>query len=128
MLQPKNEKYKRYRARHPEKVREQNARAYRKRKAEGKEKAKRLLRYGITEEMFEVIFEAQGRRCAICLSPDPKSKRGWCVDHDHGVKTLHYRGILCFQCNVMLGCANDDLLTLQAAISYLTRYLVNAKH
>lgn len=119
-------KHQRYRARHPEKVREQNQRAYKKRKAEGKELTKRMMRYGMSPEVFDAVFAAQGQHCAICFSPDPKSSRGWCVDHDHTTKSKHYRAILCFPCNVMLGMANDDILILQSAIQYLIRHLPNA--
>lgn len=35
------------------------------------------------------------------------------------VKTGRVRGILCQQCNIMLGCANDDPLTLLKGAEYL---------
>jgi len=39
------------------------------------------------------------------------------MDHDH--KTGFIRGLLCHQCNVMLGAARDNVAVLASAIRYL---------
>src|SRR2546428_1228487 len=59
-------------------------------------------RYGITQEEFDELFEAQNGRCAICESslhrPGEGSYAGKsCIDHCH--KTNVVRGILCTSCN-----------------------------
>jgi hypothetical protein len=64
------------------------------------------------------LFESQGRCCAICKKNDPASKKGWHTGHDHS--TGFIRGILCHDCNVMLGYAQDSLEVLQKAIEYLS--------
>ena len=74
----------------------------------------------LTPEVWNSMFEAQGRRCANlgCRSESPNRKDGkWCTDHDH--KTGKVRGILCQYCNVMLGQAQDDPSRLIGGAKYL---------
>jgi hypothetical protein len=67
----------------------------------------------------------QGDRCAICGGTDPQIvtstglPRRLAIDHDHvtGVE----RGLLCSNCNVMLGTAQDDPERLEAGAAYLRR-------
>lgn len=73
--------------------------------------------YGITPEDRERMFKAQGRVCKCCGSTEPKAANGWHVDHCH--KTGLVRGILCQQCNIMLGCAADDPQILLKGVQYL---------
>lgn len=56
----------------------------------------------------------QGFRCAICHQ---LSTKNLCVDHNHSTNIL--RGLLCTSCNLMLGCAQDNILILSNAIEYL---------
>lgn len=57
--------------------------------------------YGLTPEQYEALYEAQGRRCAICWRARGRTKR-LAVDHDH--ETGVVRGLLCVTCNrVVLG-------------------------
>ena len=81
-------------------------------------------RYGITAEEWEMIFEAQGRCCAICNSPT-SGKQQWHVDHAHGSKRV--RGILCHMCNLLLGSAVDNCDNLRAAIAYLIANQSNSR-
>lgn len=72
-------------------------------------------RYGADSTVVERMLEGQGRKCAICR------KRGAThVDHDHDTGVL--RGILCFNCNRMLGYARDDLIWFEKAIAYLEQH------
>ena len=71
--------------------------------------------YGITEEEYLALFDAQKGKCAICGGL-PQKKR-LCIDHDH--KTDRIRGLLCPQCNTLLGMAKDSPARLFAAIRYL---------
>ena len=84
------------------------------------ERKRKLLRYGLTEDMYKALFQAQGNCCAICKTSSPGSKRDWHVDHCH--TTLVVRGILCHHCNLMLGMAKDSKTTLQQGINYLQAY------
>lgn len=70
--------------------------------------------YRLTAEQYWAIYEAQGRRCALCQRATGKTKR-LAVDHDHrccpetptcGKCT---RGLLCTTCNKrVLGHLRDD--------------------
>jgi hypothetical protein len=73
-------------------------------------------KYGITRKEFDVMLEAQEGKCAICGTDEPGGK-GWCVEHNHLTKVV--RGIVCNNCNVMIGMADEDIVILQAAIDYL---------
>ena len=105
----------------PEKVKAEKRRYYlaniEKAKVSGRRRV--LKKYGLTPETYEELLNSQGRRCAICLVSTPSGKKGWHVDHCH--KTGKVRGILCNNCNVVLGHARDEIATLQLAVAYLER-------
>lgn len=77
---------------------------------------KLLSRYELTQEKFNIIFEFQDRRCAICRTSIP-SKRGWVIDHDH--LTGEVRGILCHKCNLGIGLLLDNINVVYKAYDYL---------
>ena len=82
-----------------------------------------LVRYGITIEEYEKIFEDQGNCCAICKGTSTKSmseeRTSFSVDHCH--ETGKVRGILCNQCNRGLGMLGDSLESLKSALTYLEK-------
>ena len=86
----------------PEKVRENSRRQSLRRK------------YGISQEDYEARLRAQGGACAICGATDRKLV----VDHNH--QTGRVRGILCFNCNLMIGHCGEIVATLEKAAKYLT--------
>jgi len=45
-------------------------------------------------------------------------RRGYAIDHNH--QTGKFRGILCLNCNSMLGMAKDDANVLLKAIEYVS--------
>lgn len=69
--------------------------------------------YGLSEEQYKAMLEAQGGLCKICKKVGKKLH----VDHCH--RTGLIRGILCNYCNVMLGQAFDRISTLAAAHRYI---------
>lgn len=73
-------------------------------------------KYGITLEEYESMVEAQNGKCLICHFPPLEGDR-LVVDHDH--KTKKIRGLLCRNCNLVLGHASDNTKILLAAIAYL---------
>lgn len=87
--------------------------AYRASMNDREKRRKYEARYGITYEEKTAILAAQGNACKICGKTDAR----WHVDHCH--KTSVLRGILCHNCNIMLGVAKDSPETLLAAVIYL---------
>lgn len=78
----------------------------------------RLLRdFAIDIAMYEKMAIEQAGRCAICQQ-HPPSERRLAVDHDH--ETGAIRGLLCSNCNLLLGHAKDQIATLAQAIIYLS--------
>lgn len=80
-------------------------------------RAKRLRQYGLTEDSFQAKIKKQNGGCAVCRKETEKLV----VDHDH--KTGLTRGLLCRNCNVMLGNAFDDPKILKRGIAYLKKWM-----
>ncbi len=59
----------------------------------------------------------QGGHCAICGKHEYELKSGLVIDHDHHTKKV--RGLLCYNCNMLLGHAWDSTIILKRAIKYL---------
>jgi hypothetical protein len=87
----------------------------------GLQQRDRTLRrkYGVSAEQYDAMVAAQDGRCLICKNPPPPEQRGLVVDHCHA--TGRARGLLCNNCNALLGMAADDVSRLRAAIDYLER-------
>src|ERR1035437_2009586 len=82
------------------------------------------IRYGITLEKARALLDAQGGRCAICKKEldfdNGERGRGQpVVDHCHSSNKV--RGMLCTNCNLMLGYSLDKKEILQTAINYLEK-------
>lgn len=74
--------------------------------------------YGLTLDEYKKMQAQQNHACKICKTHEKNLKRKLFVDHCH--ETGKVRGLLCQYCNTMLGNAKDNVLVLQAAISYLS--------
>ena len=101
------EAQRRRRKENPDKYREINRKAERKRK---------LRKYGLTLETYEKMLFEQNGLCAICKREN-QVLHDWHIDHDH--KTGIVRGILCHHCNLLLGNARDTASILLSAVQYL---------
>lgn len=82
--------------------------------------------YGLSVEELDVLLAAQDGVCAICRRPPRGRPNGNArpdhvpslhVDHCHGSGRV--RGLLCGNCNTMIGLAGEDPAVLAAAIAYL---------
>lgn len=73
-------------------------------------------KYGLTAEEWDMLYDVQLGRCAICLIPLAETKPH--VDHDHA--TGRVRGILCKLCNPGIGFFQDDPALLMRAAQYLS--------
>lgn len=78
-------------------------------------RAAQLRKYGLTQDGYRDMLDAQGGGCAICT----KSFRVAIMHVDHCHATGKVRGILCRQCNVALGLFGDDPDRLMEAAEYL---------
>lgn len=96
-----------------------------KKREDGRKNARKYrlkARYGLSIESYHALLVSQSGRCAVCRSP---FEGEICVDHDHaccpGEKSCGkcVRGLLCHNCNHILGKAGDSLEVLRSAISYL---------
>lgn len=80
------------------------------------------------EKQHKLIVLARVMKCEICGKKNyyPGSYR-LSLDHDH--KTGKFRGLLCVNCNTILGNCNDNIKLLRSAIKYLklTREIDNIK-
>ena len=80
-------------------------------------------KYGVTEEQLMKTLKEQNNACAICEETLPdllvyeNRRRGYAIDHNHD--SGKFRGVLCTNCNSLLGMAKDNKSILQAAINYL---------
>lgn len=73
--------------------------------------------YGLTLEQYDSLLNKQCGLCAICRGKEPGRGKFFHVDHDH--VTGKVRGLLCQNCNLMIGHALDSAAVLQAAVKYL---------
>ncbi len=88
--------------------------------------ARQLKVYGLTLEDYQRMLKEQDGKCAICPTQlilldgnEGRNQKRLHVDHDH--KTNKVRGLLCPNCNLMLGHAKDDMSILLSAVQYLMK-------
>ena len=79
-----------------------------------------LKKRGLTVDEFNKMFMDQGGYCAICGVHQQMFKKRLHVDHCH--LTGKVRGLLCANCNHVLGKAKDDIGILSRSIKYLVNY------
>lgn len=108
---------KEYRNTHPEKGREW-ARNWRKNNPRNKLAADLKFSFKITVEAYENMYRYQNGACAICQGQNTNGKR-LSVDHSHVTGAI--RGLLCQQCNSMLGMSKDSIERLRSAAEYLEK-------
>lgn len=76
-------------------------------------------RYNITTEEYNKLNEIQKGLCAICNKECSKNKK-LSVDHNHDTDKI--RGLLCHNCNILIGAAREDIVILINAINYLNTF------
>lgn len=105
-----------------------NSYARKKRRVRDKSKLKdsSLRRnYGIDLETYNNILKSQNNKCFICKSEETikDSRTGkakpLCVDHCH--KSDNIRGIICTNCNLILGKLKDDIELAEKVKNYLEK-------
>lgn len=84
--------------------------------------------YGITLERYNEMLDSQKNVCAICEKPETasysrngiKKTKKLAIDHSH--ETGLVRGLLCQNCNILVGCSKDSPILLAKIINYLKTY------
>lgn len=128
-----NERMARWRAANPERSRAIYAKSNAVRLADPEHRRRKredAIRrtYGIEPADLDRLIAAQGGRCAICRRvPEgrangrarPDRTAGLHIDHCH--TNSQVRGLLCGNCNTMIGLAKEDPGVLLAAVEYLKR-------
>jgi DNA-binding transcriptional MerR regulator len=75
-------------------------------------------KYGISLDDYNEMLKKQEYRCKVCGEhASDVSKKRLFVDHCHN--TTKVRGLLCHNCNTMLGLAKDNTSILEEGIRYL---------
>ena len=80
-----------------------------------------MAKFSLTPEQYDVLFQSQNGKCAIC--EERPFFKGWaggdqlCVDHDH--VTGRIRGLLCNNCNRILGLLRDSPTLIKQFLEYL---------
>ena len=88
-----------------------------------KEKSALKLKFNLTIEEFNSLLKDQNFVCKICKQPETKKHRitneitKLSIDHCH--KTGKIRGLLCRECNLMIGNSKDRPEYLRAGAAYL---------
>lgn len=103
--------------------RKQMSAADKKRYNTDKRRAQHLMRtYTITPAIYEHLLLMQDGHCALCPATESgrKGDNYLLVDHCH--TTDQIRGLLCHQCNIMLGAAKDQIEILNNGATYLSKY------
>ena len=92
--------------------------------------AARKYRYGITEEEYDALLEAQGNACAVCRTEFTDKVRAN-VDHNHlccpGPKSCGkcLRGLLCSECLTLSSIMEQRFQYMNNMFHYLTKYLMS---
>ncbi len=75
--------------------------------------------YGISLEEYNLLFQKQAGKCAVCGRHQVELGKGLYVDHCHTTGTV--RGLLCSNCNTGIGLFKDSIEIFYQAIGYLER-------
>ncbi len=80
--------------------------------------------YGLTTEQYvELYKDAVCQACGIGFSMVAGKEARLVIDHDHATGKI--RGILCHECNMALGQAQDNPAILRAIADYIENYTLN---
>jgi len=99
-----------------------------KRKYEETSRAKQLdanrhlkYRYEITIGIYDSLYIKQSGRCGVCNKHQSMIDNKLDVDHDH--KTGKVRGLVCNQCNRLIGCYEHDQIKNPIIANGIKKYL-----
>ena len=107
-----------YSAKHKAVRKAQKERYRSKPQGRAKIRAGHLRPKGWTTERYDTALQEQGNCCAVCREPFLKVP---CADHKHSTPPVP-RGLLCSNCNSLLGFAKDSPERCEAAAAYLRKF------
>lgn len=108
-------KAKRWYQENPDRVAEQASRRI---ERGGNRESAIKRKYGLRQADYLDMLKSQGGACAICGTGDPgRGNKHFVIDHCH--ETGKVRGLLCNNCNRVLGLFGDSTETIRSAIEYL---------
>ena len=76
-------------------------------------------RYNVDTETASYWYEQSMTFCHICGKEWEEGQEKLCIDHNHNTQQI--RGVLCKQCNYLLGHAYDNPDILESALVYLKK-------
>lgn len=85
-------------------------------------------KYGLTIEDYDAKVLEQGGKCKICDKPESPTWYGGRLSVDHNHKTGKVRGLLCNNCNNLLGRSLENPELLKKAALYLESYAIKNSH
>lgn len=65
-----------------------------------------MLKHGISDEQYAYLLERSGGCCELCGFRPPEGWKALAIDHDHNTGLI--RGLLCRNCNLMLGWVDNN--------------------
>lgn len=77
-------------------------------------------RYGVDADWYDRTLDEQGGVCAICKRDRPNGWGKYPVDHNHSTGAA--RGLLCNDCNSLIGFAGESVDVLLNAVEYLKKF------
>lgn len=77
-------------------------------------------RFGISLDDYNTLLVQQGNSCAICKVEKCSTGRSFSVDHCH--ETDIVRGLLCKNCNLLIGLGKNSVEVLTSAAAYLDKF------
>jgi hypothetical protein len=75
-------------------------------------------KYGLTRPQVIQLLDSQLNSCSICTRPISLGRYKGVVDHCHS--TSKVRGVLCHECNIMVGYIENSKLSLERLQDYLS--------
>lgn len=107
----------RYYAKYPERKKRTKDK-WKSRNIERVRERRRLRQYRMDPGTYIALVERQGNRCALCMR-QAADCTGKTLNVDHCHATGRVRGLLCKNCNLLLGHVGDSKETLSRMIVYL---------
>jgi hypothetical protein len=80
--------------------------------------------FNMSREEYNSLLKMQHESCAICKRHYSNFKKALAVDHDH--KTGKNRGLLCGNCNIILGHLKDIIKVVENLKIYLQEHETNS--